>query len=325
MTALVQPLSTFRRLGLLAAAALLLAGVAFVAAAPRVSGATVVTVNCSTTDLQTAIDNAAPGATVAFIGTCFGSYTIDQSLTLHGLGTAVLDGQQDGTTLTIDAGAIVNLVGLTITDGNAGGTAGNGGGIDNSGTLTLNQTTVSNSTAGNFGGGIYNNSDAVLTLKNSRVSGNSSSVFGGGIYNENTMAIVGSSISNNNAQLGGGGVFSGFGFSPVMFKNAIISGNTATAGSGGGIFNILDSATLQNSTVSGNTAALVGGGINNNAGTTTVDDSLVIDNTAQQGEGGSFGGGVFTFSGTVPLTNSTVSGNTPDNCDPPGSVTGCTG
>jgi hypothetical protein len=35
------------------------------------------------------------------------------------------------------------------------------------------------------------------------------------------------------------------------------------------------------------------------------------------GEPGSYGGGIYDFSGTVPLNGSTVSGNTPDNCDRP--------
>jgi hypothetical protein len=111
----------------------------------------------------------------------------------------------------------------------------------------------------------------------------------------------------------------------VTLTNTTINDNTATVGSGGGIFNLLDSEKLQNSTVSGNTAALDGGGIVNNAGTTALDNSTVTKNTALMGEGGSFGGGIFDFSGTVPMNNSAVKGNIPDNCDPSGYVTGCTG
>jgi hypothetical protein len=67
------------------------------------------------------------------------------------------------------------------------------------------------------------------------------------------------------------------------------------------------------------------GGIDNNAGTTTLNNSMVTDNTARLSESGLFGGGIFDFSGTVSLNNSAVSRNTPNNCDPPGSVAGCTG
>jgi predicted outer membrane repeat protein len=290
--------------------------------APSTSAAVATAVDCSTTNLQAAIDNAAPGATLAITGTCAGNYTIDKNLTMLGQGGAALDGQNGGTTLTISSGATVQGAGLTFTDGSAPGT-GNGGGINNSGTLTLVDSTVDNNSAGSYGGGIYNG--ATLTLKNTTVSGNSSMVFGGGIYNNGAMTLQDSSVSNNSTVYGGGGILSGFGFDPVMLQNSTISGNTVTAGSGGGVFNILDSATLLDTKVSGNTASLEGGGITNNAGTTTLVDSAVTDNTAATGQDGYYGGGINDFSGTVPMRDSTVSGNTPDNCDPPGYVSGCTG
>lgn len=84
------------------------------------------------------------------------------------------------------------------------------------------------------------------------------------------------------------------------------------------------SATVVDSTVNGNTAADAGWGIADDAGTTAVYGSAVSSNTAL-GESGAFGGGVFVTSGTVPLHNRTVSGNTPDNCEPLGFVAGCTG
>ena len=85
---------------------------------------------------------------------------------------------------------------------------------------------------------------------------------------------------------------------------------------------------MTNSAVANNTAALVGGGINNNAGTMTLNNSSVTGNTANNAlsrEAGAVGGGIFTFSGTVPLNHSQVSHDTPDNCDPPSAVPGCTG
>ena len=40
---------------------------------------------------------------------------------------------------------------------------------------------------------------------------------------------------------------------------------------------------------------------------------------------GAGGGGIYLDSGTVTLHDSTVTGNVPDNCAPPGAVAGCTG
>jgi hypothetical protein len=51
----------------------------------------------------------------------------------------------------------------------------------------------------------------------------------------------------------------------------------------------------------------------------------VINNTALLGVSGSYGGGIYDFSGTVPLYKSAVSGNHPDNCTPQNNVSGCTG
>ena len=86
---------------------------------------------------------------------------------------------------------------------------------------------------------------------------------------------------------------------------------------GGGIFNG-GAVTLEDSTVSGNTATLSHGGGIYNTGAVTLKDSTVSGNTAR------FAGGIAN-QGTVTLTDSTVSGNKPDNCFPPGSVPGCTG
>jgi hypothetical protein len=123
-------------------------------------------------------------------------------------------------------------------------------------------------------------------------------VFGGGIYNHNARTLTDTIVSNNGAQSGGGGIFSCCGFAPVTLTDGAVTANTAPRGSGGGIFNLLDDETLNNTIVSGNTAALKGGGIDNNARTTTLNKSTVTYNTAQRGEGGSFGGGIFDFSGT---------------------------
>ena len=119
---------------MVAAAGTLPAVAALGATAPGATAATPTVVDCSTTDLQTAIESASAGATLTITGTCLGGYTIDQNVTLQGRGTAVLDGQNGATTLTVSSGATVQLSRITVTNGNAGVT-GNGGAINNSGTL----------------------------------------------------------------------------------------------------------------------------------------------------------------------------------------------
>jgi hypothetical protein len=50
-----------------------------------------------------------------------------------------------------------------------------------------------------------------------------------------------------------------------------------------------------------------------------LNHSQVTGNTA------SHGGGIFNNGGTVTLSATSVTGNNPDNCEPPGSIPGCTG
>ena len=54
-------------------------------------------------------------------------------------------------------------------------------------------------------------------------------------------------------------------------------------------------------------------------GTTIVKKGRVLDNTAAAG------GGIANQGGTVTLTGTRVAGNIPDNCEPPGTIPGCTG
>jgi hypothetical protein len=173
----------------------------------------------------------------------------------------------------------VSLVNLTVTGGNAR----SGGGIYNSsGALTLTSTTVNGNTA-DEGGGIYNS--GTLTLEdNTTVSGNTAT---GGISSGR-----------------GGGIYNHYG--ALALTSTTVNGNTARYG--GGIYNyitaIARTLTLENTTVSGNTAGDYGGGIYNSSGTLELTNTTVSGNTAD------YGGGIYNSSGTLELTNATVSGNT---------------
>lgn len=52
---------------------------------------------------------------------------------------------------------------------------------------------------------------------------------------------------------------------------------------------------------------------------------ILDDNDSQvTGNGATVGGGIYKFSGgPVMLNNAAISHNTPDNCEPPGGVAGC--
>src|SRR5450759_3961866 len=107
-------------------------------------------------------------------------------------------------------------------------------------------------------------------------------------------------ISGNNAvrvmQVGAG--------ASLTLNNLTIANGIAAGG--GGIFNN-GTATITNSTFSGNSApGNFGGGINNSGGSTlTITNSTFSGNSAA----GGFGAGIYTNSGTLTITNSTISGN----------------
>jgi hypothetical protein len=99
----------------------------------------------------------------------------------------------------------------------------------------------------------------------------------------------------------GGGIDNDHGTATLI--NSTVSGNAATT-RGGGIYNYIGTLTLTRSTVSENAFAEHGGGIFN-WGTLTLTDSTVSGNAAN------YGGGIYTDR-TATLRNSTVSGNTAD-------------
>ncbi len=199
----------------------------------------------------------------------------------------------------IQAGGIYNYGGtMTLTDSTvSGNSAQDGGGIYNGGFVTLTNSTVSGN-SGSIGGGIYN--DSLVTLTNSTVSANTSSSTGGGLYSAGPVVLTNSTIFGNSAS-DGGGLYSYNGI--ITLTNSTVSGNTATTGAGGGLYNGY-MLRLTNSAVSNNSAAISGGGLHNKVGSTaTVINSTLSGNTSGTG------GGLLN-NGTVELINSTVSNNT---------------
>jgi hypothetical protein len=186
---------------------------------------------------------------------------------------------------TVNSGTVgTSISGLTITGGNST----QGGGINNSGALTVSNSTISGNTASvndgsAQGSGIFNN--GTLTVNSSTISGNSVTAigtsgtlaaFGAGIYNTGTLNVTNSTIAGNSATATGTGCIDIEGCSSTAFGggiwndsiltlvNTTITGNsvsgTEVAGQfgsagGGGIYQVGSSASLANTIVSDNTGA----------------------------------------------------------------------
>jgi hypothetical protein len=218
----------------------------------------------------------------------------------------------------------LHLIGVTITGGNA---SGNGGAIDNEGTLSLKDSSVANSVSGGLGGAIFSDTGTALTLDDATISGNSAENGGGvAIINAASAAISdGATISGNIANADGGGI--------AVMGTLTITGSTITGNSagqlGGGIVTNSSSSTvtLSQGTLSNNTAQ-VGGALFSNS-PVVIDDSTLIGNVAQgaAAQGGSWIWGGFTRYGVggggggaglgaaiynesiLTLSNSTLVGN----------------
>jgi hypothetical protein len=163
------------------------------------------------------------------------------------------------------------------------GAGGEGGGISNEGTLDISKVAVTSNASTAIGGGIHNTGP--LSIADSTISGNQT-VSGGGINNTNNLTVASSAISGNIATGDGGGINN---LGTLNLNNSTISGNQANA-FGGGINNANNSTTnLSNSTVAFNSTTFRGGGIfNNSTGTAfNVQNTIIALNTAtNQGPNG---------------------------------------
>ena len=207
--------------------------------------------------------------------------------------------------------------------------------IDNEGNLTVRGGTFTGNSSADSGGAIYNNGS--LTVSHATFIGNSSSgESGGAIYNNDYMTVTGSSFYRNQAEWGGAiynnyiATLTGdtFSWNSAYYGGGLYNNDQATVNGGAftwnqavygaGIYNN-DTLTTWHSWIAYNVASNQGGGIYN-YGNLTDYGSHIIANRAVVG-----GGGIFNNASTVTLNSSVVLGNTPDNCEPVGTIAGCVG
>jgi hypothetical protein len=244
---------------------------------------------------------------------------ISQNTTIKGPGFETLDvsgggAQNPFTVFDINQNVTAAISGLTVTNGYVNGA--NGGGIYNSGNLTLtsdfiyfNQAVV-NGAAGGGGGGIFNGSGDSLTLSGTDLSENEASNFGGGIANLGSLVCYASQIFSNGASSGGGisniqNVLN-VNVTTKLLANTQIYSNEAQQ-FGGGIYEDGGDVTMSGFTsggkITGNEAA-VGGGIYVRTGSLTLTfDILLGNNTATNNGGGLF---LADVGGQIPAANASL-------------------
>ncbi|MFL5798974.1 MAG: choice-of-anchor Q domain-containing protein [Actinomycetota bacterium] len=313
------------------------------------ASANTISVSCPGTDLQTKIDEANPGDTLSIKGTCIGNFTVDKSLTLAGNPTATLDGNLEGTTLTIPTTLSVHLVDLTISGGFASGTEAFGGGIfrgsSGNGTLTLNRVTVQDNRASGptaLGGGIYSANGPVHLMASRvlhNVVSNGSEVFGGGVVSGGPLTLLSSTVSSNRAvATSTGGLFAtaaGAGIQssgPLVLIHSHVDVNHATAVGpndpvviGAAVDVNYTDITVDASTINGNVGlargtggpgapasayGAIGGAIESGAISGSVIANNVTVATTLSGDGIAVGGGVqANFATGLTIDHTRIVGN----------------
>ncbi|MGE3840786.1 MAG: choice-of-anchor Q domain-containing protein [Vicinamibacterales bacterium] len=265
---------------------------------------------CAYSTIQAAIFAANAGDTISVTDSVHYEVhvVVFKDITIQGLGAAstAIDGGGNGAVFTVTQGTSATIQHLSIRNGSHSGVSLAAGGINNFGILTLSHCRFTGNSSQNSGGAMRNH-HGIVTIDHCTFSGNSTSASGGAIDNilGDGLAISTSTFSGNFASLGGGAILNG---GPATIDASTISGNSAF--SGGGISNI-GTLTVNASTLSGNAASTassgsaLGGGIANYA-------TLAITHSTLSGNSAWIGGAIGnagTVDATATVSNSTVSDN----------------
>ena len=303
---------------------------------------------CAT--INGALDKASSGDTVyvaegTYIGTGSEVLLINKDIMVSGgwdagfsaqSGISTIDGQGARRGVTVQSGVTATIQHFTLQNGNV---TGNGGGVNNAGTLTIIESSITGNVAGNgSGSAIYNASTGILSLNQSSIRHNGSNGICFVVTNEGTLNadhtiieenttthiycvativinfsgvihFTNSSISNNL----GGGIYN---YGALVIENSGVNRNTGSDGPGG-IYNWGGNLTVNNSTISSNVNSSGGGIFAGGGGQVRLNNATLVNNSANTG------GGVYNYpssSADVLIQNTILSGNTAS-----GSASNCTG
>ncbi len=246
----------------------------------------------------------------------------------------------DGGGLYNASGASADLIAVTFVEN----TAGYGGGVENSGTLTVTHSLFDDNNVTGSGGGLWNiggtaliekttfsdnfayegggvNSyGAVLEMRDVNLVSNYANALsgtpnGGGLYHAGgTAYITNATIQGNYAANNGGGIYQASDDN-LTLTNVTIAGNVAT-GLGGGFYHYGRYAVLTNATLANNQAGLAGNAIYEDSPMTPAEPGVVqLVNTVIFGAAVNCDGGLFQSLGHNLSQGSCASLNDPTDQD----------
>ncbi len=248
-----------------------------------------------------------------------GDIDVTGDLVLRGSGRTI-DADGVDRILDIRDGATVLAKRVTLRDGRApDGESGGAVRVDATGGLDLRFGGILDSVAEGAGasGGAIVNSGGQVRVQDTRLVGNSAERAGGAIEAAGGSTQVSTSRLSSNSTGGGAGPGNGgaihlTGIGNVDVVRSRVARNTAAA-EGGGLWNSAEGSFMVNNTMlvqntaNGPEATNGGGALYNDGGSMTVDTSTLTDNTAP-GTSGS-GGGLLSVGGVVNVVESSLNGN----------------
>ncbi|OGN92535.1 MAG: hypothetical protein A2Z71_07305 [Chloroflexi bacterium RBG_13_50_21] len=199
--------------------------------------------------------------------------------------------------------------------------------LNAAGSFSISHTQIQHGMTNANGGGI--STVASLILSHVTIYDNRA-LAGGGIISTGNLNIIDSNISDNVADLTGGGVLVLSDGAQVEIINTHIMNNTGTAASGGGISTLGTFISIKNSYIAHNNSPS-GAGILNENGSVTLEDIIFEDNNASDSGGGirnrgagiitghdvrfnlnnavELGGAIYNEAGNIQLSRSVFSNN----------------
>ncbi len=237
----------------------------------------------------------------------------------------------------VNASMDVEIFGISITNGmplKDPDTVADGGGVYNegNGSLFLKNVAVTNNQGGN-GAGVASKIGGPIIIEDSRITNNLAYGNGGGINNQNPAGhvaifnsiIAGNSTFHNVGQTGGGIENDG---GAVTIDRSTITDNRANVAGGGimnavGIGNIAGTLTITNSTIDGNVVGnplnpsllLRGGGIFNSANCVARVINSTISNNQTNAGGGIANSGLLEITSSTIAKNGAINGGGINNAD----------
>ncbi len=222
------------------------------------------------------------------IGT-LGEITISSDLTIEGNGTSntLISGSNQSRIFFINAGTVVDINDVTISDGEATivGFDDHGGAIYNDGgELVIRDSALENNNADDRGGVILNANGGEITVMRSEFNANSADTGAAIANNDGLLDIKRTSFVGNDARIGGAifdnplpGIMT-----TLAVNKSLFDGNTATYG-GALYLNPNSDSDITNSTFSGNSVTNSGAAISVMGANADINFSTFTGNTGTDG------------------------------------------